>query len=117
MGSIGASKSPSYTSEYKYFLDNAGGDKSLALKDWISNNVSDTFDKDGKEYTIMWQNGVFPKVISWPTVKDPYIEFNVQIEAVRTDKLDDESRKATLMYIPNYGNGKGRHRFRIRVFE
>ena len=115
MGSIGTSQ-PTYTSEYQYFLDNAGGDKNLAIKDWISNNVSDTFDKGGKEYTILWQNGIFPKVVSEPTADDPYLRFDVQIEAVRTDKMDD-GVQAKLMYIPSYGNGKGRQQFSIRVYE
>ena len=118
MGSIGTnSNTPKYTSEYQYYLDRAEGSESIAFNDWIYNNVSDTFEKGGKEYTILWQNGVFPKVVQEPTQDDPYIKFNVQVEAVRSDKLEDEDKKAKLMYIPDYGTGKGRHTFRIRVYE
>lgn len=118
MGSVGTSK-PAYTSEYQYFLDRAYGDRNLAIKDWIGQNVSDTFEKGGKEYTIMWENGVFPRIVSEPSEYDNAIRFEVEVYAVRSDKIDDDEarRKAKLMFIPSYSGWKGRHQFHIQVYE
>lgn len=117
MGSVGTSITTTYSSEFQYFLDNAGGDKDYAVKDWISENVSDTFEKGGTEYTILWEQGVFPHIISEASAENPDMQFTIEVSAVRTAKLDDENavRQAKSMYIPAV-RGKGHRVFTIQVY-
>lgn len=114
MGSVGTTKSQAYSDDFQYYIDNAGGDEKLALLNWVGDNVSSTFTKNGKEYEIQWQNGVFPHIVSEATTDDPYTRFTLEIYARREDKPDDISKP---MYVTDYGRGKGRQTFSVRVYK
>ena len=117
MGSIGSNTStgPVMDSNFQRFLDNAGGDENLAIKDWLYEDISDHVEYQGKEYDIMWENSIRTEIISRPTGE----QFDKDlVVTVQVDLVDPETGKRVNNYwLKDHMRSNKRRRFHIPYYD
>ena len=88
MGSIGASKSPAYDDNFKYWLDKNAGNERLAMEDYLSDNYFyETVEApNGTEYKIIDDAGMQIKIVEPATPDHTYAIVNVTLYVQEGDK-------------------------------
>lgn len=95
-----------------YTREDVESDNESVIASWAENEgMTDTFTKDGREYEILWENGVSPKIIFEPTKENPYVKFTLEVSVIPKNRRKDS--KPRKMIVPAVSNNKKPREFEM----